>query len=59
VEVVLNFRHIRRLKLLLEQSIDVEVGEPWVRQDFVDAVLAEALSAILVQQLGDQVLSFG
>ena len=58
-EVLLNARHVWWRKLLLRQGIDVEVREPGVRQDFLDTVGSEALRAVLVEQLHNEVLRLG
>lgn len=56
-EVVLHFGLVRRVVLLGEQLFLVQRGKPGVGEDLVDAVLAEARSFVLIQQLEDKVLS--
>ena len=48
-EVILDAWHIGRSDLLRDELLDVEVGEPWVRQNLVNTICSEALCAILVQ----------
>lgn len=55
-EVVLHAWHVGRCNLFRLQRGHVEVREPGVCQDLVDAVGTEALLAVLVEELDDQVL---
>lgn len=48
-EVILDAWHVGRSYLLRNELFDVEVGEPWVRQDLINTICSKALRAILVQ----------
>ena len=58
-QVLLHSWHVGWRDLLGDELLDVQVGEPGVRQDLVDAVRPESLRSILVQQFDDQVLGLG
>jgi len=57
-EVVRDLGLVGGNQLLLFELFEVEVLEPGVREDLFDAVGSESLSAVLVEELHNEVLGF-
>ena len=58
-QVFLNTWDVGWLDLFCLKLVHVQVGEPWVRQDFIDAVASKSRLAVLVKKFNDEVLSLG
>ena len=57
-EIVLHSWHVRWRDLFSNKLFNVQVGEPRMCQNLIDAISTETLGAVLVKQLNNQVLSF-
>ena len=55
-EFLLDTWHVWRSQLLLHKRVHVQIGEPGVRQNLVNAIGTETLRSVLVEQLHDEVL---
>jgi len=58
-EVILDTWHVRRSQLFLHERVHVEIGEPRVCQDLVNAIGTKTLRSVLVEELHDEILRLG